>query len=95
MPKKNTVNFELSISGRDDGSIEAIYVAILRDEVSKTIKVVEDQLLVDYNKDDKIVGIEVLAPVKIAQLADLMDTDRRSSFRKFVVSTLPRSFVCD
>ena len=89
------VNFELSISGRDDGSIEAIYVTILPAEVSRTIEVVEDQLFVDYSKENKIVGIEVLAPVKIAQLADLLDVGSRSSFRKFVSATLPPSFVRD
>jgi len=42
MPKKPTVNFEVSISGRDDGTVEAIYVKFLSDAVAKTVEVEQD-----------------------------------------------------
>jgi len=87
------VNFEISISGRDDGTIEAVYVTLLPDKVSKTVEVEADQLLVDYNRDGKIVGIEVLAPVRINRLADLVEQGQRTSFRKFIKTSFPNSFV--
>ena len=93
MPKKPTVNFEVSISGRDDGTVEAIYVKFLSDAVAKTVEVEQDGLLVDYNANGDVVGIEILAPVKLAQLTDLVEQSQRDSFRKFIRTTVPDSFV--
>ncbi len=93
MPEKRAINFEVSISGRDDGTVEAIYVKFLPDTVAKTVEVEQDELLVDYNENGDVVGIEILAPVKLAQLTDLVEQGLRDSFRKFVRTTLPDSFV--
>ncbi len=95
MSKKRAISFEASICGRDDGAIEAIYIKILPDKVSRTVEISGDRLLADYNNEEKLVGIEILAPATIAQLVDLIDADRRSSFRKFISSSIPRKFVHD
>ncbi len=94
MTKKKTLNFELSVSGRDDGTIEAIYITLLPDEAAKTVEVERDQIMVDYNANGEIVGIEVLAPVKVSQLTGLLGEKQRSSFQKFVRTTFPESFTC-
>jgi uncharacterized protein YuzE len=93
MPKKAAVNFEVSISGRDDGTVEAIYVKFLPDAVAKTVEVEQDELLVDYNENGDVVGIEILAPVKLAQLTDLVEQGQRDSFLRFIRTTVPDSFV--
>jgi uncharacterized protein YuzE len=93
MIKKKAIGFEVSISGRDDGTIETVYVTLLPDKVAKTVEVEEDQLLVDYNHLGQIVGIEILAPVRIRTLTQFVEGDQRTSFRRFIKSTVPDTFV--
>ena len=93
MSKKRVIGFEVSIRGRDDGTVEAIYVTFLPHKVAKTVEVEEDQLLVDYNRRGEIVGIEILAPVRIRTLTRFVRDDQRPSFRKFIRSTVPDTFV--
>ena len=87
------LGFELSISGRDDGTIEAAYVRLSRAKVAKTTEVVEDILMADYSASGALVGIEVLAPVKLSQLTRLVDAPKRASLRRFLRNSAPGELV--
>ena len=87
------VGFELSISGRDDGTLEAAYIRLSRSKVAKTKEIVEDILLADYNASGDLIGIEILAPVKLSQLTKLVDERKRRQFRRFVQHSAPHELV--
>jgi len=88
-----SIGYELSISGRDDGTLEALYVLIRLDKVACTKEIIKDILLADYNKKGDLVGIEVLAPVRITKLTKLVDKPKQRSFRKFVEQNAPEELV--
>ncbi len=87
------VGFELSISARNDGTLEAAYVRFRHGKVSKTREIIEDVLLADYNTRGRLLGIEILAPVRIADLVRLVDEPSRKPFRRFVERSVPRELV--
>ena len=86
-------SFELSTSARDDGTLEAVYIRFSNNPVCKTEEVKQDVLMVDYDRFGEIIGIEILAPVRLANLARLVDRDRRQPFRRFVEHSAPQEFV--
>ena len=93
MVEHKSIGYELSISGRNDGTLEALYIRMLTDKVAYTEEVVEDILLADYNKKGELVGIEVLAPVRISKMTKLVDKPQKTSFRKFVKQSAPEELV--
>ena len=91
--RKEIVGFELSLSGRDDGTLEAAYIRFKSGRVAKTREIREDTLLADYDHSGDLVGIEILSPVKLSDLTDVVEAPRRSFFRKFVKHAVPQQFV--
>ena len=87
------IGFEFSISTRDDGTLEAVYIRVNDGKVAKTDEIIEDILLADYNSTGKLLGVEILAPVKLAKITKLIEKPRRSSFRKAVKNAAPEEFV--
>jgi uncharacterized protein YuzE len=92
-PERIIVGFELSVSGRNDGTLQAAYFRFKNGKVKKTMEVIEDTLLADYDKDGELLGIEVLAPVHLKVLANQVEQPRRNSFRKFVRRSAPAALV--
>jgi uncharacterized protein YuzE len=93
MGVKKTVTFQVSISAREDGTIEAVYIRLDDGKVAKTVEIDEDVVLADYNARGKLLGIELLAPVKLSTIASLVDKPRRASFRKVVARAAPEEFL--
>jgi uncharacterized protein YuzE len=93
MGKKTSVGFELSISARNDGTLEAAYIQLSELAVARTREIVEDVLLADYDSRGGIVGLEILAPVKLSDLTKLVDRSKRPAFKRFVARSAPRDFV--
>jgi len=94
MRQSQSVNFEISISGRNDGTLEAMYIQLLNETVHHTEEIKEDILLADYTDDGRLVGIEVLSPVRLADLVKLIKESKvRKNFRKFVGKSAPRDLV--
>jgi uncharacterized protein YuzE len=87
------VGYELSISGRENGTLEAAYIRFKHGAVKKTKELIEDTLLADYNARGELLGIEILAPVRIADLAKHVEGPRRRSFRRFVRDMAPPSLI--
>ncbi len=83
----------MSISARNDGTIEALYILVRDDKATRTKEIVEDILLADYNSRGQLVGIEVLAPVKIARITPLVEPRRRRPFRRFIKEQAPDELV--
>lgn len=88
----------VSVSARDDGSLEAAYLRISDKQAARTKELNESVLLVDFDQDGRLVGIEILAPVKIAQvleLANQLEASKRQAFENFVRSSAPPAFLQD
>ena len=93
MADKKVIGFEISVSARDDGTLEAAYIRFKDGKVAHTQEVIEDVLLVDYDAKDDIIGIELLSTVKLSDLVRLVDQPRRAPFRRFVKHSAPEEFV--
>ncbi len=93
MGSRPAIGFEMSISARDDGTIEALYILVRDEKASRTKEIIEDILLADYNNRGQLIGIEVLAPVKIAKITMLVEEPRRRPFRRFVKEQAPGELV--
>ena len=74
--------FELSLSAREDDSLEMLYIRFRHGKTKRTSEVIEDTVIADYDEHDNLLGIEILAPVKLSELAKLVEQPRRMSFRK-------------
>ncbi len=93
MSVRKIVGFEISLSARNDGTLEAAYIRLKEGKVAYTEEIIEDVLLVDYNSRRDILGIEILSTVKLSDLVHLVDQSRRRPFRKFVKQSLPQELV--
>ena len=89
---QKTLGYELALSGRDDGTLECAYLRFKKGKVAKTVEVVTDTLMADYDAGGELIGLEIL-PVKLATLAKLAPETRRPSFRKFVRGSAPATLV--
>lgn len=85
--------FQVSISGRNDGTIEAVYIYLSDNKVARTVERIDSQLLVDYDRRGNIVGIEILAAVPIQKVTKLVDPPVRRPFKRFIKESVPRDFV--
>ena len=87
------VGFELSVSARNDGTLEAVYVRFSDHKVMKTEEVIEDVLLVDFDSRNVLIGIEILAPVKLSYITGIVEKSIRAPFRKFIRQAAPSKLV--
>lgn len=85
--KNNIIGFELSISSRDDGTLEAVYIRFRDGEVERTKEIEEDVLVGDYDAQGNLLGIEILAPVRLADLEKFVELQNRNAFRRVVKSS--------
>ena len=87
----------LTISAREDGTLEAAYVKLSDAKVAKTEVLLEAVVLVDFDRHGELVGVELLAPVSRStalQLAKKLKANQRSRFREFFNSDYaPRALV--
>ena len=93
MTKRKIIGFELSVSARNDGTLEAAYIQLSHRSVARTQEIIQDVLLADYDAQDHLVGLEILAPVKLTELAKLVDKPKRKPFKRFIQISAPRQLV--
>ena len=91
--KQNIIGFELSVSARNDGTLEAAYVRFRERKSKRTKEIIEDVLLADYDARGQLLGLEILAPVKISDLIRLVDAPTRRSFKRFMERSAPEELV--
>lgn len=89
----NIIGYELSVSARNDGTLEAAYIRLREAKVDQTREIIEDVLLADYDAAGNLLGIEILAPVHLNDLAELVDEANREPFQRFVRETAPGALV--
>lgn len=89
MNSRRHVGFEMSISARNDGAIEAVYILVRDNKAARTKEIIEDILLADYNSRGQLVGIEIPAPVRLAKIMPLVEKPRRRPFSRFVRERAP------
>lgn len=87
------IGYVVSISGRNDGTIEAVYVRLSDRKVARSKEIIEDQLVVDYDRSGGVVGFEILAPVPLSKLTGLVEQPARRPFKRFIQDSVPRGFV--
>jgi uncharacterized protein YuzE len=85
--------YEISTSATKDGTIEAVYIYFSHKPVVRTKEINGDALLADFDKDGNIIGIEILAPVKISELMKLVKPTKRVPFRRFIRQAAPQQLV--
>jgi uncharacterized protein YuzE len=90
---ETVLGFELSLSARNDGTLEVAYIRFRVGNIKRSREVIEDTLIADYDAHDKLLGVEILAPVKLSDLTKLVEHARRPSFRKFVKTSGPPCLV--
>ena len=77
----------------DDGTIEAVYIYFSHRPVASTREIKRDVLLADFDAEGNIIGLEVLAPVKVSEIVMLADPNRRVSFERFVKGAAPAALI--
>lgn len=89
------IGFELSISARDDGTLEALYIRLSTNKIARTDEVPgKAEIFADYDSSGELVGLEILSPVKLSKLTSLVAQPRRQPFRRFVRNAAPDKLVC-
>ena len=80
------------VSATDEEALEGFQ--LLAATVHHTKEIKEDVLLADYTADGRLVGIEILSPVRISDLLKLVHQEKaKPSFRKFLKNSAPRDLV--
>ena len=87
------VGLEVSVSARQDGTLEALYIRLTNRKIARTKEIVQDQVLADYDSKGDLVGIEVLAPVKLSTLSRLVAPPKRKTFNKVLRQAAPEELV--
>jgi len=91
--KRWVAGFETSVSARDDGTLEAMYIRFRQGKVARTREIIEDVLLADYNSRGVLIGIEILDAVRLSDLAKLVEQPQRKVFRDVIRRTAPPEFI--
>lgn len=87
---------KLSITAREDGTLDAAYVAVSQEKVARSEEIIESVLILDFDSAGGLVGVEILAPVKISdvhQVAKMLEGPTRESFNRFMDTYAPASIV--
>lgn len=87
------LGFEISVSARDDGTLEAAYIRFKNTKVYKTQELIEDTLVADYDRSGDLVGVEILAPVKIRDVTRQVEANERPALKRFVESAMPEELL--
>ena len=83
------IGFELSVSGGPDGRIEAMYIRFKDGKVARTVEAEQDAMFIDYDSKGNVLGIEVISPVELSQLASVVGQPQRKPFRSFLRRSAP------
>jgi len=92
----NGNGFGLTVNTREDGTLQAAYLQLSATAIARTEEAITSVLLVDYDDAGLIVGIEILAPVKIAAVRELgkrMEDAHRKAFDDFLTRYTPPALL--
>ncbi len=63
--KRFDVTPELTIERNDDGTVSAAYLRIRKGDFARTQEVIPGTVMIDYDENDRIVGIELLQMIEV------------------------------
>lgn len=85
------VRFEASYSLREGGGVVALSIRFSETAIARTEEVVESALMADFAEDGRLVGLEVLAPVRLDDLVALTPAEHRAAFRAIAEREVPET----
>jgi uncharacterized protein YuzE len=88
--QNGNTGYELSLTLDSSGQVEAAYLRLGPGKVSRTREIEPDVLLADFNSRGMLVGIEVLAPVRLVDLTRLITQSRRTVVRRVFRQAAPQ-----
>ena len=92
----NCSGIELTVSAREDGALEAAYVQLSNGKVVRTQEIVPSVFLVDFDEGGNVVGLEILAPVKISTVLEVAEKwagPQREAFNEFMKNYAPPAIL--
>jgi uncharacterized protein YuzE len=90
---EESIGFEISTSGDEDGEVESAYIYLSHNPVARSRTHKAEVLMADYDAAGEIVGIEIIAPVRISGLVELADPDQREAFERFIRGAAPPALI--
>ena len=87
--KQPDIQFEISLTAGPNGRLQAAYIHLRKAKAAKTKEIVKDTVLADYDSRGRLIGMEILGPVKIQVLAGLIEQPHRAAFRRFAKESIP------
>lgn len=88
-------NFNLSISARENGTLEAAYIQLSDAPIALT-REIGGAVVVDFDANANVVGVEILAPITVEmvhRIADALKPAERDSFNSFVENYAPKALL--
>lgn len=82
------VQVEISVTTGPKGQIELAYIRLGKARVAKTVEIEDDRLLADYDRHNKLVGIEILAPVKTITLRNIVSATQLAAIERALPDAL-------
>lgn len=70
------MSHELKVLISEDrkGNLEAAYITVSENQIAKTVEIIPCTLMVDVDAKNKVVGIEILAPLNLDYVKSLTRT---------------------
>ena len=90
----NPIEFGMSMCVNErTGRLEALYLQVRRGKVARTAEI-QDSVMVDYDKDGSIMGIEVLGPCNTTIIERFLETKRAPvTVQRFVRNKIPPELI--
>jgi uncharacterized protein YuzE len=89
--KTNKFSFGISVETRDQtGEVIAVYFQIRKGRAKVTREYADGNAFADYDKDGRLLGIEMLAPCSASVLDRIA---KHAPERQFVRKTVPRGML--
>ena len=92
----NCSGIELTVSARENGELEAAYVQLSSGKVAHTKEIIKSVFLLDFDEDNNVVGLEILAPVKISTVmavAENWEGPQKDAFNEFIKKYAPPAIL--
>ncbi len=84
-------SYSLSVSvNHSNGEILSVYFQIRAGKSVKTKELAQGRMMADYNRQGKLLGVEMIAPCSAKVMASI---DIEEPARAFIQNTVPRNFV--
>ena len=89
--KRGGFSFRVEVNCLESGSVASCYIHLADRKVAKTREVRKGILLADYDRKGRLVGLEILGPIKLSIVIKQLDHIMRQPFRKALRESFPAS----